>query len=218
MTRLPMQCAMLLAAGLAAWQPSKAHAADEDTQFWLVGFVRTNLDDDVFLTIDTSLRIREPVIGPDQQTFRVTIEKGLNDRVRLGGGFAVFETNGQTEFRPHQQFRFSRGGIDLRTRLEQRMFPGAEQTEWRIRQRVQYTHEASEKVDLIASAEWFGVMQARDSRRQTGTEQVRSVVAVAVDVGGGLEVQPGYVLWYSPRDGRADGISHIPQLALNYKF
>lgn len=218
MTRLPMQCAMLLAAGLAAWQPSKAHAADEDTQFWLVGFVRTNLDDDVFLTIDTSQRFRERVIGPDQNTIRATIEKGITKEVRLGGGFALFETDGQTEFRPFQQFRFVRGGFDARTRFEQRLFPGADRAELRIRQRLQYTHEASDKVDLIGSVEWFGVAQARDASRQTGTEQVRGVVAVAVEVAKGVDVQPGYVLWYSTRDGRPDGISHIPQLAVNYRF
>jgi hypothetical protein len=218
MTKLRAKSAILLAALAAAWQPSIARAADEDTQFWLVGFVRTNLDDDVFLTVDVSQRLRETVIGPDQQTFRVTVEKGLGKDIRLGGGFAIFETAGQTEFRPHQQFRFTKGGLDLRTRFEQRMFPGADRAELRIRQRLQYTHPASDKVDIIGSVEWFGIAQARNAARPTGTEQVRGIVAAAFDVGKGLEIQPGYLLWYSPREGRPDGISHVSQLTFNYKF
>lgn len=221
MTRTPMRIAMLLAALVAAWQPSKALASDEDTQFWLLGFARGNLDDDVFMIVDTSYRLREQGIGPDQQTIRVTVEQGLGEknRVRLGGGVAIFETDGQTEFRPHQQFRLISGGWDLRTRFEQRMFPGADRAELRIRQRVQYTHEASDKVDLIGSFEWFGVAQARSRNRDAdGTEQVRFLAAAAIDVGGGMEIQPGYLLWYSPRANRADGISHVPQVAINYRF
>ena len=210
---------MLLAALVAAWQPSKASAAEEDTQMWLLGFVRGKLDQDVFLIVDSSLRMREPVVGPDQQTIRVTVEKGLaRNRLRLGGGVAVFETGGQTELRPHQQLRYVRGGLDVRTRFEQRLFPGADRPELRIRQRVEYSHHLSEKVELIGSVEWFGILQARDRQRPTGTEQVRLIVAAALDVGGGVEVQPGYLLWYGPREGRKDTISHVPQLAINYRF
>lgn len=219
MTRPITRAATLLAALAAAWQPSAALAAEEDTQFWLLGFARGNLDKDVFLVVDSSLRLREQEVGPDQQTIRVTLEKGFADnRLRLGGGAAIFETGGQTEFRPHQQFRYVRGGWDLRTRFEQRLFPGADRAELRIRQRVQYAHDLSGKVELIGSAEWFGIAQARDARRETGTEQVRVILAAAIDVGGGFELQPGYLLWYSPREGRTDGISHVPQLAINYRF
>ncbi len=211
---------MLLAALAGAWQPSKASASDEDAQFWLLGFARGKLDGDVFLIVDSSQRVREARIGPDQQTIRVTVEKGFADnKLRLGGGAAVFETAGQTELRPHQQFRFINGGWDVRTRFEQRFFPGADRTELRIRQRVQYSREVSEKVELIGSAEWFGVVQSRSrSRDPDATEQVRLLVAAAVDVGGGFEIQPGYLLWYTPRAARADAISHVPQVAINYRF
>jgi hypothetical protein len=219
MTKTTVRFAMLLAALAAAWQPSSARAADEDTQFWLLGFVRGNLDEDVFLVVDTSLRNRETRMGPDQQTIRVTIEKGFADnRLRLGGGAAIFETAGQTEFRPHQQLRYVRGAWELRTRFEQRLFPGADRAELRIRQRLQYTHELSDKVELVGSAEWFAIAQAREAGRDTGTEQVRIILSAAFDVGGGFAVQPGYLLWYSPREGRADGITHVPQVAVNYRF
>lgn len=220
MSLRPMRFAMLLAALSVAWQPSLAQAAEEDVQLWLLGFARGNLAKDVFVVVDASLRLRERDIGPDQQTLRVTLEKGLaNNRLRAGGGIAIFETNGRTEFRPHQQFRYVHGGWDLRTRFEQRMLAGAERTELRIRQRVQYSHEALEQVELIGSVEWFGIVQGRTRDREFDTtEQVRFVLAAALDVGGGFELQPGYLLSYFPRSIGADRINHIPQLTINYRF
>ena len=218
MTPGPMRFAMLLAATCAAWQPSKAHANPEDTQFWLIGFVRGKLDDDVYLTIDTSQRWRDPVFGADQQTFRVTVEKGVNDDIRLGGGVSFFQTGNISEFRPHQQFRYAKGGLDLRTRFEQRWFEGADQVELRLRQRVQYTQPIAEKVELIGSAEWFGIIQPRREQGRTGTEQVRAIIGVNVELTDSLSVAPGYLLQLTPREGRPDAISHVPQITLNFRF
>jgi hypothetical protein len=218
MTPTLLRSAMLLAALAAAWQPSSACAADEDTQFWLVGFVRGDLGDDFFLTVDASQRFREPKIGPDQQTIRITVEKEIAKGIRIGGGAAVFETGSQTEFRPHEQLRLVMGGWDFRSRFEQRMFPGENRSELRFRQRVQYTESLGKKVDLIGSVEWWTVFQARNAARQNGTEQVRFIVATSVDIAKGLDIQPGYLLWYGRREGRTDTISHVPQLTLNYRF
>jgi hypothetical protein len=219
MPRLAFRSAMLLASLLAGAQASVARAAEEDTQFWLTAFVRGKLGKDVFLTLDTGQRWREGQIGPDQQNVRATFEVEVAPRLRLGAGGAVFETAGATELRPHQQIRYINGGWDLRTRLEQRFLPGAQRTELRIRQRVQYSRDVSDKVELIGSVEWFGVIEARSDRRDPdGVEQIRFIVAAAFDVGGGVEVQPGYLLWYSPEAVRTDTISHVPQVAINYRF
>lgn len=218
MTRQWVSSATLLAALVAAWQPSKAHAAEEDMQFWLVGFVRGNLDDDVFLTIDTSYRWRDPVFGEDQQTVRVTVEKGINDDVRIGGGLSFFQTGSISEIRPHQQFRYARGGLDLRTRFEQRWFDGADQVELRIRQRAQYTHSIAERVKATGSVEWFGIVQPRRESGRNGTEQVRAVVSASYEVNDSIDIAPGYVIQYTPRERRRDAISHVPQVTLNYRF
>lgn len=218
MTRMPMRFAMLLAATCAAWQPSKARANPEDTQFWLVGFVRGNLDEDVFLTIDTSYRWRDPVFGADQQTLRVTVEKGIDDDLRLGGGVSFFQTGSVSEFRPHQQFRYARAGLDLRTRFEQRWFDGADQVELRIRQRVQYTQPITDRIDILGSAEWFGIIQPRRGNGRGGTEQVRAIIGVAYEINDTLAIAPSYMLQLTPREGAPDAISHVPQLTLNYRF
>ena len=218
MTRQPMRFAMLLAAGCAAWQPSSAHANPEDTQFWLVGFARGKLDDDVFLTVDASYRWRDPEFGADQQTFRVSVEKVLDDEVRIGGGMSLFQTGGVSEYRPHQQFRYASKGLDLRTRFEQRWFDGADQVELRIRQRVQYTQPVASQVEVFGSAEWFGIVQSRRDGGRRGTEQVRNIVGLAYQVSDRLEIAPSYMLQITPRDGRPDAISHVPQLTLNWSF
>lgn len=218
MIRSSMRFATLLAAVIAAWQPSKAHANPEDTQFWLVGFVRGDIGEDVYLTIDTSYRWREPVFGDDQQTFRVTVEKGLNDTVRIGGGLSFFQTGPISEFRPHQQFRYAKGGLDLRTRFEQRWFEGADQVELRFRQRVQYTQPVAERVEVIGSVEWFGILQPRQRSGNNGTEQVRGIIGVSYEVSDSLSVAPSYLLQLTPRAGAPDAISHVPQVTLNYSF
>lgn len=218
MTRMPMRIAMLLAAMLVAWQPSIAHANPEDTQFWLVGFVRGKPADDIYLTIDTSYRWRDPVFGADQQTIRATVEKAVSDDIRLGGGLAFFQTGSRGEVRPHQQFRFTRGGLDLRTRFEQRFFDGAEQVELRIRQRVQYTHPIAPGIEALGSVEWFGIVQPRERSRTGGTEQVRNIVGLAIDLSENLDISPSYMLQVTPRVDSPDAISHVPQITLNYRF
>ena len=218
MTRRPMRSALLLAATLAAWQPSKALANPEDTQFWLVGFVRGEIGEDLFLTVDTSYRWREPEFGADQQTFRVSVEKALNDDVRIGGGMSLFQTGSVGEYRPHQQFRYAKDGLDLRTRFEQRFFDGADQVELRVRQRVQYTQPVAPRLEVFGSSEWFGIIQSRRENGRRGTEQVRNIVGVSYEVSDKLDIAPSYMLQITPRTGRPDAISHIPQLTLNYRF
>jgi hypothetical protein len=217
-TQLHKRFAMLLAALIAAWQPSSAQANPEDTQLWLVGFVRGNLSDDISLAIDTSQRWRDPVFGADQQTFRVTVEQKVTDTMKLGGGVAWFQTGTIGEARLHQQFRYATGGLDVRTRLEQRWFEGADQVELRLRQRVQYTHPVAPGVNALASTEWFGIIQPRRAAGTGGTEQVRSIIGVAFEVSEQLAIQPSYMLQVTPRENRPDAISHVPQVTLNYRF
>jgi hypothetical protein len=213
-----MRFAMLLAATLAAWQPSSALANPEDTQFWLVGFARGKIGEDVFLTVDTSYRWRDPEFGADQQTFRVSVEKALEDDIRIGGGMALFQTGGVSEYRPHQQFRYAAHGLDLRTRFEQRWFDGADQVELRIRQRVQYTHEIAPRLEAFGSSEWFGIVQSRRDGGRRGTEQVRTIVGLAYQVNDRLDIAPSYLLQITPRPGQPDAISHVPQVTLNWSF
>lgn len=218
MNRLPKRIALLLAVTLTAWQPSSALANPEDTQFWVVGFARGKVGEDLYLTIDTSYRWRDPEFGADQQTFRVSVEKALEDDIRIGGGMSVFQTGSVSEYRPHQQFRYARNGLDVRTRFEQRWFDGADRVELRIRQRIQYAKPIAPRLEVVGSAEWFGILQSRQDTGRRGTEQIRNIVGLAYQVNERLEITPSYMLQITPRPGSPDAISHVPQLTLNWNF
>jgi hypothetical protein len=131
---------------------------------------------------------------------------------------SLFQTGAVSEYRPHQQFRYTTGGLDLRTRFEQRWFDGADRVELRIRQRVQYTRAIAPRLEAFGSAEWFGIVQSRRDGGRRGTEQIRAIAGLAYQVSDRLDIAPSYLFQITPRPGRPDAISHVPQLTLNWSF
>jgi len=218
MTRLTMQCAMLLAALLAAWQPSKAHAADEDVQFWHVVLMTGDLDKDTRLTVDASHRWREESRGDEQQTLRFTIEQTVAKGVRIGGGAAVFEASGNTELRPHQQIILVQGRFESRTRLEERFFDGADRMELRLRQRILYNQPLGKDWRASFGGEWLGILQSRNSDEGASTEQWRALAGIGYKINDRLEVGANYWLLLFPGGDQPDHISHVPQAGLIYRF
>lgn len=218
MTRWPMRFGMLLAATLAAWQPSIVHAADEDVQLWQFVFLTGDLDKDTRLTVDATQRWREDARGGDQQTIRFTIEQTVAQGVRIGGGGAVFDAGGMTEIRPHQQIVLVEGRIEFRTRLEERFFDGADRVELRLRQRVQYNQPLGDGWRASVGGEWLGLLQGRNDGEGVSTEQWRAQAGVAYRISAQLEVGANYWLIASPRGDRPARYTHVPQTALTYRF
>jgi len=210
--------ATLLAALIAAWQPSKACAADEDTQFWLNGIVTGKVADRTSLTVDSTQRWREDAAGGDQQTIRVTIERAVDDDARVGGGIGVFETGGLTEIRVHQQAVFTPGRFELRSRLEERFFDGADRLELRLRQRVHYLHPIARSWRAFVGAEWLGLVQSRNSGEGFSTDQWRGQTGVMHRASENLEIGALYWLVILPRADQPDRINHVPQAVLTYRF
>lgn len=219
MTRMPMHIAMLLAALIAAWQPSKASAQDQDTQFWLNAVATGEIADGTTLTIDATQRWRgQDEVGADQQTIRVMLEQQVADRTRIGGGVMLFDTAGLTEIRLHQQATFKLGRFEARTRLEERFFDGADQMELRLRQRVQYNQPIARGWRGTAGVEWLGIMQSRDSERGSSTEQWRFQASLVHHVSKNIDVGAIYWMVIFPRGDRPARTSHIPQAAITYRF
>lgn len=219
MTGMPMRSALLLAAGLAAWQPSKALAGEEDTQFWLNATATGPIGDGTMLTFDATQRWRgDQEVGADQQTIRVTLEQRVADSTRLGGGIMLFDTAGLTEVRLHQQAVFTLGRIEARSRLEQRFFDGADRMELRLRQRVQYNQPIARAWRATGGIEWLGLLQSRNSEQGSSTEQWRFQTSVIHRVNERLEIGATYWLVSFPRGSRPERISHIPQAAVTYRF
>ncbi|MDT8280719.1 MAG: DUF2490 domain-containing protein [Erythrobacter sp.] len=210
--------AMLLAAMLAAWQPSKAIAADEDTQLWQYFVVTGDLDRDTSLTIDGSQRWREQARGGDQQTIRFTILQAVADGVRIGGGGGVFDAGGNTEIRSFQQAGVRRGRVQARTRFEQRFFDGADRVELRLRQRIEYNQPIGSGWSAKVGGEWLGLLQSRNAGQGASTEQWRAQTGIAYRVSDRLELGANYWLIIFPRRDLPARISHVPQTVLTYRF
>lgn len=219
MINLPMRFAMLLAALAAAWQPSKARAQDQDTQFWLNAVATGEMGDGTTLTIDATQRWRtQDEVGADQQTIRVMVEQQVAQRTRLGGGVMLFDTAGLTEIRTHQQAVFTLGRIEARTRLEQRFFDGADRMELRLRQRVTYNQPIADQWRATAGIEWLGLVQSRNADQGPSTEQWRFQAAIIHRVSERFDVGAIYWLVSFPRGDRPQRVSHIPQAVVTYRF
>ncbi|WP_172449844.1 DUF2490 domain-containing protein [Porphyrobacter sp. HT-58-2] len=219
MTLGPMRSALLLAAMLAAWQPSKARAGEEDTQFWLNAIATGQIGEGTTLTIDATQRWRgDEEVGNDQQTIRVMVEQQVADNTRLGGGIMLFDTAGLTEIRTHQQATVIVGRIEARTRLEQRFFDGADRMELRLRQRFTYNQPIANNWRASAGVEWLGIMQSRRADEGRSTEQWRFQTNLIHRAAPNLEVGAIYWLVVFPRGPRPDRVSHIPQATLIYRF
>ena len=218
MTRMPTRFAMLLAATLAAWQPSKALAGDEDTQFWLIANATGDIGDGTRLTLDASQRWRDDARGGEQQTIRATIEQTVAEGLRIGGGGAVFEAGGLTEIRPHQQVTLSQGRFEFRTRFEERFFDGADRVELRLRQRVQYTQPLGKGWRAQVGGEWLGLLQGRERGQGTSTEQWRAQGGIAHKISDRFEIGGNYWLLEFPRGERPNRTSHVFQTVVTYRF
>lgn len=208
----------LLAALLAAWQPSKARAGDEETQFWLNAIATGEVAQDTTLTLDATQRWRREEEGADQRTLRVTLERQVGEAARLGAGIGVFETAGLTEIRTHQQAIFTPGRLELRTRLEERFFDGADRMELRLRQRVTYNQPIAAGWRATAGIEWLGIMQSRNGSEGASTDQWRFQTSLVHRVSDRLEIGAIYWLVIFPRGDRPDRTNHVPQAVAIWRF
>jgi hypothetical protein len=214
-----MRLALLLAALACAWQPSKARAGEEDTQFWLNAVATGKIGEGTTLTFDATQRWRgADEVGADQQTIRVALDQQVAENTRLGGGIMLFDTAGITEVRAHQQASFTLGRIEARTRLEQRFFDGADRMELRLRQRFTYNQPIAEGWRGTAGVEWLGIVQSRNAGEGTSTEQWRLQASLVHRVAKNLDVGAIYWMVIFPRGDRPARTSHIPQAAIIYRF
>jgi len=208
---------VLLAALAAAWQPTKARAADEDTQFWLNGNVTGKIADRTTLTVDATQRFRAARDG-DQQTLRVTLEREIAEHVEIGGGVGVFETGGETEIRVTQQVTYAPGRLELRTRLEERFFDGADRVELRFRQRIHYHQPIAPKWRGTAGVEWLALLQPRDAGEGFSTDQWRFQAILTHEVSKNIDIGAVYWLVVQPRGDLPRRVSHIPQAVITWRF
>jgi hypothetical protein len=213
--------ARLIACLALAWQPCSAlgQKLEDDTQAWLNLSLEGELDDATAISLDFSRRWREDRRAGEQHTARVTVMREVADGVRIGGGGGIFETEGGgTELRPHQELVLARGRFSGRTRLEERFFDGADRMELRFRQQVRYAQPLGRRTELGVSGEYLGLVQTRERGSAGPRDEWRARVVLSRKVSEALSLGLAYLIIYTPREGAADRVSHIPQAAILYRF
>lgn len=218
-----MRTKIALARGIALasalWSAAAAAQAD-DTQFWLSASARTDLDTRTFVTLDGSLRLRDDALrGGDERQARVTFEREIAGGIFLGGGAGVWEGDGGfTELRPHQQLIVIRGPVLTRTRLEQRVFDGADRVEIRLRQQIQLAQSLGPRTQAVVSGEWLRLLQKRGDDPALSRTEWAGRAAVVTQVGERLFLGAAYIAIWEPRRGLPDRLAHVPQVTVDIAF
>lgn len=208
-------CLTMLAGCAAALHPASARASDEDTQLWLSLETVALLGDGATGKFEITPKFRQ---AGDQLELRSSVDFKLSPTIGIGGGGAYVDNNGADEFRPHQQMTISVGPLSFRTRVEERFFEGADRMQLRLRQRVQLSEPVARNTKLIGSAELRYIARPENRTDKARVDSWRFTAAVQHRFAKHIDGTLGYLLSYSPREGKPDKISHVPQVTLTVRL
>jgi hypothetical protein len=221
----PASCfALMLAAS-----PAPALAA-EDGQIWTSFTASGPVSGDFALWADVQLRFGDDASRLTQSVYRLGAGYAPSADVAFYAGYArsiSHRENGpdQLENRLWQQAgyplgRFGNVQLSGRTRIEQRMVEGADDTGWRLRQQVKVMVPIARdgRIRFAASAELLYNLDSTDWGARAGMDQFRSFVGVNLPLRPGLAVEFGYLNQIQSRSGGPDQMNHIAQAAFSYRF
>lgn len=215
MNRTTVKSALLLVPCYAGVSASTASAADEDVQLWTTQSTSIPLSEHITGSIDVSERYRE---GGDQLLSRASADYRLSEAAAVGGGLAyVVTVDGADETRPHQQLTLTFGPLAFRSRAEERFFEGADRMELRLRQRAAVTWPVTGQWRASLAGELLYIAQSQDRDTDAHVDQWRANASVARRLADKLEGTLGYLMIYSPRDGRPDRLSHVAQFSVTLR-
>jgi hypothetical protein len=208
-------CLALVAGCAAALHPAPARASDEDTQLRRYFNTVAPLGHGATGTFEITPKFRQ---AGDQLQLRGTVDFKVSPTVSLGGGAAYVNSDGPDEFRPHQQLTIALGPLALRTRVEERFFHGGDRMQLRLRQRMQLTEPVAKDTKLIGSAELLYIARPENRTSDARIDSWRFTAAVQHRFARHIEGTLGYLLIYSPRAGKPDKLSHVPQVTLTARL
>lgn len=192
--------------------------AEDDVQGWLYLNASGAVGEDGRLLLEFSPRARDQANGDEQTLTRITYDHRLNEHVTVGGGVAYVFIDGGDEFRPAQQLTLTSGVFQARTRLEQRFFSGADRMGLRARQRFQLTLPVARGTTASGSGELLYTVRSQNDGGQEGVDSWRARLSIQHALTPRLEVTGAYLLMLSPRGPREDQWSHVPQLAITWRW
>lgn len=209
--------ATCFAAAIAAWQPCVAHAAEEETQLWLMFDASMPIDQRTDLTLLAMPRFRDSARGQDQLILRAAVDHDLNDTISIGSGLTY--VIGPESFRPFQQVELSQGSFKIRFRLEE--ITGTDVDRVGLRERIQLRYKLKLDADTSATfaGEWIDSVRSEDRDKLPARDQWRGVVSVKHDFGEHLHAGVGYTVIAAPaRDHRPTRIIHAPLISAGWSF
>lgn len=189
---------------LGAAQPA---VAEDDTQAWAAVIASGTVRGDLFLWLEGQARAIDDVGSGSQLVLRPAIGARIGRDAHAVVGYAYVRTDPETgrtteEHRIWQQLQFAalrtKAGAPLvisRTRLEQRMIEGRDDTGWRLRQFVRLQVPIARKgaVQAVAFTEGFFNLNSTQWGARDGVDQWRTFVGVGLPVARRMRLEPGYL-------------------------
>ena len=212
-----------MAVGLAP----TASAAEDDANIWLAQAATINLGGTAVLWLEAQERFTNDASRLGQLLLRPAVGVKLDASTTAFIGYAYVMTDPEgpaitDEHRIFQQLSFrilgDGKGVTLtgRTRLEQRFLEQQPGTAWRLRQQVRLTAPLGGAVTGVVWTEPFiGFNQTGFQRDGLGVW--RNFAGVAIPLGKGFVIEPGYLNQYVVREG-IDRLDHTASLTVSRTF
>lgn len=224
MLRVILSAGSLLA---LASVPQAARAAEDDANIWLAQTATINAGDKAVIWLEAQQRFTQDASRLGQVLLRPAIGYKLDGTTTafIGYAFVFTDPEGPAETNEHRlfqqlSFRLLGDGKGLtitgRTRLEQRWLEERPGTGWRLRQQLRLTAPLAGKVRAVAWTEPFIGLNETAFQRE-GVGLWRNFAGLAVPLGKGLVLEPGYLNQHVERTGR-DRVDHIGNLTLATTF
>lgn len=219
---------LLLAATILSAMPAAAQA-QTDGQAWGSVVAQGTVKGDAFVWLEAQGRLTDDASRIGQVILRPAAGVRFAPDSTVLAGYAYIPTtpeNGATtrEHRLWQQVQLpllrDAGGrpvVISRTRLEQRMVEGREDTGWRLRQflRLQLPIAREGAVQAVAITEGFLALNDTDWGARGGIDQWRNFIGIGVPVGERFRLEPGYLNQRIFRPGH-DRTNHVISATLFY--
>jgi hypothetical protein len=207
--------------------PTPIHAAEEDGNVWLGQFVTVNATEKVFVRLEAQERFTNDSERLGQLLLRSLVAYRVAKDAHVGAGYAFVLTDPVGPVRLNEHRLYQEVGVrlfktasgvtlDSRTRLEQRHFEERSGTDWRLRQWLQLRIPLKENNRLVFYTEPF-IDLSQGPVQRGGLSIWRNFAGVAIPLGKGVELVPGYLNQRVWRDG-PDRIDHTANVNLFMTF
>lgn len=205
-----------------------APAAADDFQLWTGAAVKGPVEENsrFLLWLDGQTRFRNDASDLGVSLIRPGLGWRVNRDLSVWAGYArvVFyreTTPDVKENRLWQQAVYPigdalGGSISGRTRLEQRLIQGGDETGWRVRQSFRYSRPLpGTPFSAIIASETFIAFNDTDWGAASGYDQSRNFIGVNFKPAKNLTLESGYMLNHLRRNNAPNALNHIMSMSIS---